>query len=41
MSPGTVMRVARAVFKESVRDRVLYNLVGFAILLIGASYLIG
>jgi ABC-type transport system involved in multi-copper enzyme maturation permease subunit len=41
VSPRTVLRVARAVFKESVRDRVLYNLVGFAILLIGASYLIG
>jgi ABC-type transport system involved in multi-copper enzyme maturation permease subunit len=41
VSVGTVFRVAGAVFKESVRDRVLYNLVGFAILLIGASYLIG
>ena len=29
------------VFRESVRDKVLYNLVLFAILLIGASYLIG
>ena len=28
-------------FRESVRDKVLYNLVLFAILLIGASYLIG
>ena len=28
-------------FKESVRDKVLYNLVFFAVLLIGASYLIG
>ena len=28
-------------FRESVRDRVLYNLVLFAIVLIGASYLIG
>ena len=33
--------VAYHVFKESVRDKVLYNLVLFAILLIGASYLIG
>ena len=41
MSAGTVLRVAAAVFRESVRDRVLYNLVGFAILIIGASYLIG
>jgi len=29
------------VFRESVRDKVLYNLVVFAILLMGASYLIG
>src|SRR5205814_6009995 len=28
-------------FRESVRDKVLYNLVLFAILMIGASYLIG
>ena len=41
MSARTVIRVARAVFKESVRDRVLYNLGGFALLVIGASYLIG
>ncbi len=33
--------VAVNVFKESVRDRVLYNLVVFGALLIGASYLIG
>ena len=33
--------VAVNVFKESVRDRVLYNLVAFAVLLIGTSYLIG
>ena len=31
--------IALNVFRESVRDRVLYNLVLFAILLIGASYL--
>src|SRR5207244_568034 len=29
------------VFKESVRDKILYNLVVFAVLLISASYLIG
>src|SRR6267142_6569560 len=29
------------VFRESVRDKVLYNLVLFAVILIGASYLIG
>lgn len=33
--------VAVNVFRESVRDRVLYNLVVFGALLIGASYLIG
>ena len=36
-----VRTVAINVFRESVRDKVLYNLVLFAILLIGASYLIG
>lgn len=36
-----VPRIAVNVFKESVRDKVLYNLVFFAILLIAASYLIG
>ena len=33
--------VAYHVFKESVRDKVLYNLVLFAVLLISASFLIG
>jgi ABC-type transport system involved in multi-copper enzyme maturation permease subunit len=33
--------VAYHVFKESVRDKVLYNLVLFAVLMISASYLIG
>jgi ABC-type transport system involved in multi-copper enzyme maturation permease subunit len=33
--------IAINVFRESVRDKVLYNLVLFAILMIGASYLIG
>jgi ABC-type transport system involved in multi-copper enzyme maturation permease subunit len=39
------MRVTAAiainVFRESVRDKVLYNLVLFAVLMTGASYLIG
>jgi ABC-type transport system involved in multi-copper enzyme maturation permease subunit len=35
------MAIAVNVFRESVRDKVLYNLVLFAILLIGASYLLG
>jgi ABC-type transport system involved in multi-copper enzyme maturation permease subunit len=33
--------IAVNVFRESVRDKVLYNLVLFAVLLIAASYLIG
>lgn len=36
-----VGRIAVNVFRESVRDKVLYNLVFFALLLIGASILIG
>ena len=41
MNPRTLLRIALAVFRDSVRDRVLYNLVGFALLVIGASFLIG
>src|SRR3954463_3933766 len=33
--------IAVNVFRESVRDKVLYNLVLFAILLMAASYLLG
>ena len=33
--------IAINVFRESVRDKVLYNLVLFAVLMMGASYLIG
>lgn len=33
--------IAVNVFRESVRDKVLYNLVFFAILLMGTSYLLG
>jgi ABC-type transport system involved in multi-copper enzyme maturation permease subunit len=33
--------VAIAVFRESVRDRIFYNLVLFAVLLVGVSVLIG
>ena len=36
-----ISRVAVNVFKESVRDKVLYNLVFFAVLLIVTSYLLG
>ncbi len=38
---SATLAIAVNVFRESVRDKVLYNLVLFAILLIGASYLIG
>jgi Cu-processing system permease protein len=38
---SAVAWIALNVFRESVRDKVLYNLVAFAILLMGASYLIG
>jgi ABC-type transport system involved in multi-copper enzyme maturation permease subunit len=37
----TTTLMAINVFRESVRDKVLYNLVLFAVLLIAASYLIG
>jgi Cu-processing system permease protein len=33
--------IALSVFRESVRDKVLYNLVLFAVLLMAASYLLG
>src|ERR1700680_5349144 len=33
--------IALNVFRESVRDKVLYTLVSFAVLLMGASYLLG
>jgi ABC-type transport system involved in multi-copper enzyme maturation permease subunit len=41
MNAATIARVAVSVFRESIRDRVLYTLVVFAVLLIAASYLIG
>ena len=41
MRPRTVGHIALNVFRESVRDKVLYNLVFFAILLIATSYLLG
>jgi Cu-processing system permease protein len=37
----TIARIAANVFKESVRDKVLYSLVLFAVLLIAASLLLG
>ncbi len=39
MSLQAIRKVALAVFKESVRDRVPYSLVLFAIVLMGASFL--
>src|SRR5579863_10131303 len=33
--------IAAQTFKESVRDRVLYNLIAFALLMIGAAILFG
>lgn len=36
-----VASIARHTFKESVRERVLYNLIVFALLLIGAAVLFG
>ena len=38
---SATLAIAVNVFRESVRDKVLYNLVFFAILMIGASYVIG
>ena len=35
------LAIAVNVFRESVRDKILYNLVLFAVLMIGASYAIG
>ena len=36
-----VKAVALAAFRESVRDKVFYNLLLFAVLLVAASFLIG
>jgi ABC-type transport system involved in multi-copper enzyme maturation permease subunit len=36
-----ISRIAVSVFRESVRERVLYNLVLFAVMLIASSYLLG
>ena len=38
---ATVLRIAANVFKESVRDKVLYGIVLFAVLIISASMLLG
>jgi len=36
-----ILTVAANTFREAVRDRVLYNLLFFALLMIGASILVG
>ena len=36
-----ISAIASNTFREAVRDRVLYNLIGFAILMAGASILVG
>ncbi|MBI3644579.1 MAG: ABC transporter permease [Acidobacteriales bacterium] len=36
-----VVRIAANTFREAVRDRVLYNLIAFALLLSGAAILVG
>lgn len=38
---SNVALVAKNTFRESVRDRVLYNLIFFALLMIGSSLLVG
>ena len=38
---GVIRHIAINVFRESVRDKVLYNLVFFAVLLMAMSYLLG
>src|SRR5262250_2562183 len=38
---SAVAVIAVNTFRESVRDKVLYSIVAFAVLLIGASYLLG
>ncbi len=41
MSTGRVGSIAFNTFREAVRDRVLYNLIAFALLLSGAAILVG
>ena len=40
MTVGVIRTIAVSVFRESVRDKVLYNLVFFAVLMIAVSYLL-
>jgi ABC-type transport system involved in multi-copper enzyme maturation permease subunit len=41
MSPRLLAAIAANTFRESVRDRVFYNLLLFAVVLVGASLVIG
>src|SRR5262249_6327738 len=36
-----IVHIASITFREAVRDRVLYNLIAFALLLVGAAILVG
>ncbi|KAF0210340.1 MAG: hypothetical protein FD167_5397, partial [bacterium] len=38
---STILVIAQNTFRESVRDKVLYNLLFFAVLLVISSLLIG
>jgi ABC-type transport system involved in multi-copper enzyme maturation permease subunit len=38
---GRILHIASNTFREAVRDRVLYNLIAFAVLMSGAAILIG
>jgi ABC-type transport system involved in multi-copper enzyme maturation permease subunit len=38
---GRILHIASNTFREAVRDRVLYNLIGFAVLMTGSAILIG
>ena len=38
---GRILTIALGAFRESVRERVLYNLIVFAFLMIGAAILMG
>jgi ABC-type transport system involved in multi-copper enzyme maturation permease subunit len=38
---GRIGYIAANTFREAVRDRVLYNLIAFALLMVGASVLVG
>src|ERR1700690_2848576 len=38
---GRIVHIASNTFREAVRDRVLYNLIAFALLMSGAAILVG